>query len=356
MSISLESISRLYEVEGLMLPGILNWPLKEGVVAARERFNDRLSNGLPPGLLWMASHSDSKYDPNLVLPGCRSVLVSFLNYYRQDEIDKHIEASHNESGVSVGKIARYARGRDYHKELGFRLKRIAKSLKERYPDEQFKSFTDVGPLDEVWLVEASGMGFRGRNGLAIIPGIGSWVVLGHILTTVDFDTPSLASSPLNCPQGCSRCIDACPQNALAPTGQTNTALCNSYLSIEHPGPIPEPLRENMANCLFGCDICQEVCPFNSQSKPTNVENFISDYAGASIALIEVLKLKDKNAVVKRFSGSPLLRTGRSGLIRNACIVAGNIGARELKPFLISLLKSKEKVIRDHATWALDRIC
>ncbi|RLW68274.1 MAG: hypothetical protein B6D68_03970, partial [spirochete symbiont of Stewartia floridana] len=135
----------------------------------------------------------------------------------------------------------------------------------------------------------------------------------------------------------------------------NTALCNSYLSIEHPGSVPEPYRANMANWIFGCDICQEVCPFNILSKTTNVENFNRDYAGASIELIKVLKLKDKNAVMQSFAGSPLMRTGQSGLIRNACTVAGNIEAHELKPSLISLLQSEEEGIRDHAAWALDRI-
>lgn len=360
MNISCEILAGHYDTEHLGLPAVMHWPpegaVAEALVARKKRFIDNLEERIPIGLSWMLNHSSAKYDPDLMLPGCRSVLVSFLNYYREDGIDGAAEFSSGDESVhSMGKVARYARGRDYHKELGFRLKHITRKLNASYPDERFRSFTDIGPLDEVWLAEASGLGFRGRNGLAIIPGTGSWVVLGHILTTAVFTVSSADSSLPSCPEGCRRCIDACPGKALELTGRRNAAQCNSYLNIEHQGAVARPTRHNLANWIFGCDICQEVCPFNTVSKTTHVANFNKNYAGAAVELGEILKMKDKNDVARRFSGSPLMRAGRAKLVRNACTVAGNIQDSKMKPLLEELLMDEDVGVREHATWALERM-
>ena len=352
-------IQKLYCAENLAEPAIMPWPLDrsaEKALATREkRFLENLDAGLPSGLSWMTRHAAAKYRPDRVLPGCRSVFISFLNYFRNDEIDKLATGGHEASAAPLGRIARYARGRDYHKELGLRLKRIAGKLRDAFPEERFKHFTDIGPLDEVWLAEASGAGFRGRHGLAIFPNIGSWVVLGHILTTLPYRDGPVHPSPLSCPDGCRRCIEACPGGALEMPGRLNPARCISYQSIEHKGVIEEAYRENTKDWLFGCDVCQEVCPFNAQAKETGVEGFRRDYAGAALKLTDILAVKNKADLTQDFAGSPLMRAGRAKLVRSACTAAGNCGNSELMPALEALLDDEDAGIRDHAAWAVKKI-
>ena len=332
-------LNDLFAREGLVLPGILPWPLsgraEEDRLGREAAFASGLGANPPPGLEWIRSHGPSKYRPDRVLEGCRSVLVTALGYYREDGIDripaKGPGGSTESPSPSPGRIARYARGRDYHRELGKRLKRIVRNLQTSLPGEGFRYFTDIGPLDETWLVQASGLGFKGRHTLAILPKQGSWVVLGHILSTHPFQ-PSVPSDPsiARCPEGCTRCIDACPTGALSFPGRLDASRCISYRTIEHKGPLGSPsnsltsqLRDNTGDRIFGCDICQEVCPFNAVVKETTVEAFRRDIAGASRSLRELLQLKDRQAVLERFAGSPLMRAGRDTLVRNACIAAGN---------------------------------
>ncbi len=353
MPAAVESIKEFYSSESLAEPALMKWPLNSSdrmtQSGLENEFKSRLGDGLPDGLLWMEGHADLKYRPERILPGCRSVLVSYLNYYRKNEIDR------NDSHLNQGRVARYARGRDYHKELGFRLKRITKQFRQVFPGEQFRYFTDTGPVDEVWLASASGTGFRGRHGLTIIPGIGSWIVLGHILTTVEFDAPSARPLPSGCPANCRRCIDACPGTALEMPGRINPVRCIAYQSIEHRGAVDREYRRKAGNWIFGCDVCQEVCPFNSQAEETTVEGFLRDYAGAALNLVEILTLRNRTDVLKRFSGSPLMRAGRAGLVRNACTVAGNIGGLELVPVLEKLINDENSGIGEHAVWALEKI-
>lgn len=354
-----QTLLNIYASEELPEPRIISWPLSKEMqrekIRREQNFSARVANGLPPGLSWMERHAVAKYQPEKILPGCRSVLVSALNYYRTDSVDKRTHTQNTAINQTEGKIARYARGRDYHKELGYRLKRIAKKFHAVFPLERFKSFTDIGPLDEVWLAETSGMGFRGRHGLAILPGTGSWVVLGHILSTLKIPNSPQVSMPMSCPKGCRKCIDACPGTALETPGQLNAKRCTSYHNIEHKGALDIRDREHVGSWLFGCDICQEVCPFNSQAKETQEKGFLKNYAGASIKLIDILSWKENKAFQERLSGSPLMRLKRHGIVRNACTVAGNIGGKELIPVLESLFEDEDDAVREHAHWAQKQI-
>jgi epoxyqueuosine reductase len=349
MSISGEKLARLFAAEGLELPAVLHWPISgpsEDDRVVREE-HSRRGRGAhpPPGLEWMSSHAEVKYRPDLVLKGCRSVLVSALSYYRDDPIIPK----------NSGRIARYARGRDYHKELGNRLRRIARLLESEYPDEKFKSFVDIGPLDESWLVKASGAGFIGRHALAILPGVGSWVVLGHILCTAPVDVPPPRPSPLTCPEGCRRCLDACPTDALSLPGILDASRCISYLTIEAPSDTPEEYRKATADRVFGCDACQEACPFNARVLPTDVEAFRTDIAGAEWDIGDLLLLESHEDVVDRFAGSPLMRAGRSGLVRNACTAAGNSKDPQYRGRLEILCDDDDSGIAEHARWALGEL-
>lgn len=350
-----DSLKAVYAEYNLPAPAIIQWPLSEQAEAARitreTRFRQYLSNKLPSGLSWMQKHADTKYRPDNIMPGCRTIFLSHLGYYRQDIEDNDSCAVRK----NKGRIARYARGRDYHKELGNRLKKISKVLKTIFPKEQFVSFTDIGPLDEVWLAEVSGAGFRGRNGLAILRETGSWAVLGHLLTSAAIAGYTVRPSLLACPDGCRRCIEACPSNALKLPGILDPAKCISYQSIEHKGIVDKNLRKNSMNWIFGCDVCQEVCPFNYKTEETDVEEFRHDRAGASLDLTELLSIKTREEFVERYAGSPIMRPGLTGMMRNACTAAGNTENPDLIPLLIPLAENKDVGIREHAKWAIGRI-
>lgn len=356
VSNAVDSLHEAYISENLPKPAVLSWPLTGNAEKDRLIRQDAFRQGLgadpPPGLAWISAHADAKYNPEKVLPGARTVLLSFLPYFREDDEES---AGAGQDGESFGRVARYARGRDYHKELGGRLRRIAKTLSTAYPSHQFRAFTDIGPLDETWLAEASGMGFKGRHTLAILPGSGSWVVLGHIVTTLAVEAASVRPSPISCPEGCRRCIDACPTAALSLPGTLNASSCISYRSIEHSGPDDPSLREATGDMLFGCDICQEACPYNARVQPTDVTAFLKNIAGASLSLAEILRLESHEELTFRLAGSPLMRAGRNGLVRNACTAAGNSGDRSLLPILEALLDDEDDGVREHASWAVGRL-
>ena len=359
VSISRESLAKSFADEKLAEPAVLAWPLEASAELRRRRreeaFRRRMEGGAAPGLEWMRNHASTKYRPDRVLDGCRTVLVAHLGLYRDDAADRRAGVLRTESGAPAGRIARYGRGRDYHKELGGRLRRIARVLAEAYPDHRFRAFTDIGPLDEVWLAEASGLGFRGRHSLAILRDLGSWVALGHILTTARVDAAPPRPAPLSCPAGCRRCLDACPTGALSMDGGLDPSLCLSCHTIEQSGPIREDLRGPAGDRVFGCDACQEACPFNAGAAPTTTEGFRTDIAGPRRPLAELLGLRDHDDVVNRFAGSALMRPGRNGLVRNACTAAGNAGDPSLVPELESLVEDADEGVREHARWALRRI-
>lgn len=308
-------LREIFGAEGFNALGWLNWPLEGESEEERKRreraFLSNTGQSLPPGLAWMESHRDLKYRPDRLLEGAKGVFVTGLSYYREDEID-----SNTAGRRGFGRVARYARGRDYHRVLGEKLRRITRKLSDLLPGHSFRAFTDTGPLDEVWLAEASGLGFKGRNGLAILQGFGSWIVLGHIITTYAFGSGyRRAGKPIGCPPECCRCIDACPNKALSPLGFLNASRCISYMTIEHKGALE--YGEALGDRIVGCDACQEVCPFNQGAAETETEDFRRDIAGASLNLAEIAEIGSYDQMVKKFAGSVIMRVGSANLARNA---------------------------------------
>ena len=324
-AINWDYLQDIFKAEGLDSLGWLEWPLEGELEEDRQgreaAFLSNTRRSAAPGLAWIESHRELKYRPDKVLEGAKGVLVTGLGYYREDEID-----SNSAGRRGFGRVARYARGRDYHKELGGRLRRITRKLVRLLPGYSFRAFTDTGPLDEVWLAEASGLGFKGRNGLAIFRGFGTWVLLGHIVTTYAFEgNPGRTGDLSTCPLGCRRCIDACPNGALSVSAPLDVTRCISYMTIEHRGALE--YGDALGDRIFGCDVCQEVCPFNSGIEETEVEAFRRDIAGASLSLAEVAEISSYEQMVKRFAGSVLMRSGPVNLARNAHTVAENLERR-----------------------------
>ncbi|MFW6290759.1 MAG: tRNA epoxyqueuosine(34) reductase QueG [Spirochaetota bacterium] len=350
-------IGGLLEAEGLQLFGVAdvedeaaaNNAAANGTTAtARGEYDAWVDAGMHGSMDYLARHAKSKYAPQEVLGGCRSVIIVGCNYYQ--------EPAERAGTTATGRIARYAWGRDYHNALGKRLKRVVRTLRDRYPDDRFRSFVDASPLSERFFAERAGVGYTARNTLTISSAYGSWFFLGEILTTCALEpTPLTEPRHGGCPSGCFRCGAACPTEALYDHHRIDARRCISYLTIEHRGSIPEELRPLMGDWIFGCDLCQEVCPLNVRAKVTSVDDFRAHRAGERIGLAELLAIPDANAYRARFAGTPLLRPGRDAMVRNASIAAANTGAAELVPALQRLAGDASQLVREHARWALGRL-
>ncbi|MFW5688566.1 MAG: tRNA epoxyqueuosine(34) reductase QueG [Spirochaetota bacterium] len=296
---------------------------------------------------YLRRHARMKYAPEEVLGGCESVLIVGMNYFQETRRDAE---------PGSGRIARYAWGRDYHNALGKRLRRIAKELRRRFPDDDFRPFVDASPLSERFFAEQAGVGYTARNTLTISSAYGSWFFLGEILSTRRFaPTPLDAPRHGACPSNCFRCGTACPTDALYNHHRIDARRCISYLTIEHRGSIDPELRPLMGDWVFGCDLCQEVCPLNVRSRETSIGDFTAHRAGERLRLEELLAIPDDEAYRRRFAGTPLLRPGRDAMVRNACIAAANTTAHSLRQRLTELANDHSALVREHARWALDRL-
>jgi epoxyqueuosine reductase len=340
-------LKRAFHDEGLDLLGIAGLPSgrDEERKAAQESYQRWLAAGHHGSMTYLERHQIGKYDPGSILEGTRSVIVAGLGYYQ----------TRPNSEKASGLVARYAWGRDYHKVVLKKLRRVADRLALLWPEERWKSFTDTAPLDERWWAARAGASFTARNSLAINRRLGSWFFLGEILTTKEFaSTDPVSHQHGNCPSGCRRCHDICPTGALDSEGHIDAKTCISYLTIEHRGPIDEALKPAIGSWLFGCDLCQEVCPFNLAVKTTAEPEFLAWKAGPELNLEEILAL-DSNTFTVRFGGSPVHRAGRAGLVRNACLVAANLKRTDLLPRIVPLIGDADPGVADAARWARDRL-
>lgn len=287
-------------------------------------------------------------DLQVVLPGVRSLVCVGLDY---DTLNVPDEIARD---PSRGRISNYAWGADYHEVMAPRLESLARWLKSAASGEvASKVYVDTGAILERDHAESAGLGFTGKNTMLIDPRRGSWFFLGELLTTVQLRPDELQPMP-GCGT-CRRCLDACPTNAFPEPYVLDARRCISYLTIELKGWIPQPLRPLMGNWVYGCDICQVVCPFNRFAAGNGEDVFRpTSWDAAAPPLLDLLAL-DEAAFEERFAGSPIRRIKRRGLVRNACVAAGNWGSEIALPALVRLLSDREPIVRGHAAWALGQI-
>ncbi len=249
--------------------------------------------------------------PKQLLPGAQSVVVIAVNYYR--------DVPPAPSGS--GRFARYAYGRDYHKVIKKLLRQIENYIVQTYPDAVCKPCVDSSPIMEKSFAVRAGLGFIGKNTTLITREYGSYVLLGEILTTLKLAPDKPADGTCGT---CTRCMEACPTDAITGPRRMDSRKCISYLTIENKGPIPEEFRGKMGNWVFGCDICQEVCPYNKAfAKPLHLKEFREvKIAGHSMPLEEILAMQTDEEFLERFAGSPVMRTKKAGLQRNARFILG----------------------------------
>jgi epoxyqueuosine reductase len=261
---------------------------------------------------------------------------------------------------SRGWIARYAWSReDYHDAVLRSLREVESALRAAHETGGApgraglvtRCYVDTGPVVERIYAKYAGIGWSGKNTCLINQKMGSWLFLGVILTSLDLppDTPA----PDRC-GSCTRCIDACPTHAIVAPHELDANLCISYLTIEKRGPIPDPLREGLGRQVFGCDICQDVCPWNRKAPVTAAAEF-QPREGLVNPALEWLAEMDEAGFRDVFRRSPVRRTKRQGLRRNAALAMGNSGEARFLPLLRKMEQEQDPVVADAAGWAAARI-
>jgi epoxyqueuosine reductase len=282
-----------------------------------------------------------------VAPWARSVIVCGINYNTEQPYSTDVAAQ------DKGWISRYAWSReDYHDAVMRRLRTVEAKIAAKAPDIQTRCYVDTGPLVERVYAKYAGVGWIGKNTCIINQKIGSWLFLGVILTslelTADLPAPDRCGS-------CTRCIDACPTDALIAPYELDANRCISYLTIEKRGPIPEQMRDGIGRQVYGCDICQDVCPWNRKAASTSTPEFQArpELVNPALDWLAEMKVEEFRQV---FRGSPVKRTKLSGLRRNAAIAMGNSGRPEFGETLENLTKDEDPVIADTARWALRKLC
>jgi epoxyqueuosine reductase len=283
-------------------------------------------------------------------PWARSVIVCAINYNTAHPYSTQVADSER------GWISRYAWSReDYHEAVMRRLRVVENWLRTQVgveiPALQTRCYVDTGPLVERVYAKYAGVGWIGKNACILNQKLGSWLFLGVILTSLELK-PDLPA-PDRC-GSCTRCIEACPTDALIAPYQLDSNKCIAYLTIEKRGAIPEEMRQGIGRHVFGCDICQDVCPWNRKSPATNAEEFQAREGLVNPAL-EWLAEMSAEEFREKFRGSPIRRTKRTGLRRNAAIAMGNSGNPKFLPLLKKLATDEDSVVAESAIWAAKKL-
>jgi epoxyqueuosine reductase len=242
---------------------------------------------------------------------------------------------------------------DYHDELLGRLRQLEQMLKQ-YSDCETRCYVDTGPLVERSVAARSGIGWIGKNTCIINQGLGSWLLLGVIVTSLQVASGATLSGAADRCGSCTRCIDACPTDALVAAREMDASRCIAYLTIEKKGAIPEELREPMGRQVFGCDICQDVCPWNRRAPVAVKEGMLARKELVNPTL-DWLAGMDAAKFKQWFKGSPLERTRRKRLHRNVAIAMGNSGEERFLPQLEAWSHGEDEVLAESAQWALKQI-
>jgi epoxyqueuosine reductase len=356
---------------GFDLAGVAAAPASaspDGALTA-DRFESWLDRGHAGEMDYLKRRAESgellRRSARVAMPWARSIVVCAFNY------NAAAPRSIDPAPPNTGWIARYAwngdpdgNPTDYHTDLLARLKLLEADLLTRTPDgTQTKSFVDTGPLLERDFAARAGVGWIGKNTCVLNQNLGSWLLLGVIVTSLDLPAAVQAVASLPAPDrcgSCTRCIDACPTGALLATRnpdsprQMDASRCIAYLTIELKGEIPTALREPIGRQVFGCDICQDVCPWNRRAPAAEKDGLRtrSELINPTLAWLASL---DAAAFKREFKGSPLERTRRRRLHRNVAIAMGNSADPAHTLQLETWATGEDPILAESATWALQRL-
>jgi epoxyqueuosine reductase len=330
----------------------------EADVEARNRGLDAVASGRMDGMPWMtAERVRASTDLGARYPWARSIIAVAWPYRPVQE------APPGPNDRPRGRMAAYAcmpgpgddQPADYHDVLGRECDELVGWLRRRVGEVRAKRFVDHGWAMDRAIAERAGIGFTGKHASLLTTTAGSYVLLAEIALSLPLpaDTPSTKSCG-----SCAACLPACPTGAIVAPGVIDARRCISYLTIEHRGPIPLPLRPLMGTWVFGCDLCQEACPINHRRAPAALPTAAGPPRRGPVPapdLVELLEMDD-GEFAARYAGSSVARTGRSGLARNAAIALGNAGAVATAPALRRAAGSDpDPVVREAAVWALERL-
>lgn len=298
-----------------------------------------LAEGRAGDMAWLGTAVPSRLDPRVPHPWARS-LVAVAYPYRppapppvrwREELR--------------GRVAAYALGSDYHARVRALLRTLAARLSAAFPGARFRAEVDTAPLLEREWAARAGIGWVGKHTLVLERGAGSWFLLGELLTDLVLEPAPPAADHCG---GCTRCLAACPTGALE-AYRMDPRRCIAYLTIEHRGAIPAPLRAAMGGWIFGCDLCQEACPWNRDRRDEASAELLAPFLPALLTL-------DAGAFRARFAGTVLARPGRRGLLRNVCVALGNTGNPAAVPALAGALAADpDALVRAHAAWGLGQL-
>src|SRR6476660_6725767 len=321
--------------------------------AELERFREWIASGRAGEMRYMEARDETgalkRASLRTTLPWVRSVIVCAINYNTAEPYSTQAD------NPQRGWIARYAWGQqDYHNAVLARLRVVEKQLRDAVStssERQTRCYVDTGPVVERVYAKYAGVGWIGKNTCILNQKLGSWLFLGVILTSLELE-PDLPA-PDRC-GSCTRCIEACPTEALVAPYQLDSNRCISYLTIEKRGAISEDLRSLMGHEVFGCDICQDVCPWNRKAPSTTAAEFqarkgLVNPALEWLAEISVEEFREK------FRGSAVRRAKRGGLRRNAVIAMGNSGDQRFAPVLEKLKADEDPVVAESAEWAAKKL-
>ena len=313
-----------------------------------DRFEQWLAEGHAGRMGYLADRAEAYRHPRHVLDGARSILMLGTNYRTAEPVP---------AKPGEGNVSRYAWGTDYHELIRRRLHRLADFHQRLVPDARVRGVVDTAPLAERQFAQLAGLGWIGKNTLLLTKQFGSWLFLAALLTTEElaYDEPFGRG---HC-GSCRACLEACPTGALVEPYRLDARRCISYLTIElrdrgtHASWVPPEFRGAIGDRLFGCDACQEACPWN-RSTPTGTEEALGPRPGMNpVALAELFALSE-DEFRNQFRHTPLWRSRRRGIVRNAAVVLGNRPHPAALPALVQGLQDPEPLVRAASAWALGR--
>jgi epoxyqueuosine reductase len=306
-----------------------------------------LTSGAHGEMHWMLDRAPLRRDPKRLLPGVERIISVRMNYLPPAVAD----AESVLAAPELGYVSRYALGRDYHKVLRTRLQRLADIITEHVGPFGYRAFTDSAPVLEKALAEQAGLGWIGKHTNLLSRDAGSWFFLGELFT--DLPLPLDAPVEPHCGQ-CRACLDICPTQAFRGAYDLDARRCISYLTIEHPGTIPEDLRPLLGNRIYGCDDCQLVCPWNRFAQISAEPDFVARHGLDGASLVKLFSWKEEE-FLRKTEGMAIRRIGHERWLRNIAVALGN--APTSATTIAALEKRRESaspIVREHIEWALQQ--
>jgi len=338
-------MKRLARESGLAVSSVTTAEPFDGLA---DLLKSRIDAGQLAGFDWFThERAEVAANPRALHEQARSIVSLGLPYWS-------VDAGKPDDGIPRGRISRYARGIDYHRTLKKRMLHLHRRIEESLGRVvESRQLVDTARISDRAVAERSGLGWFGKHTCIIVPGHGSWVMLGELLLDVEI-APDL---PLNrdCGQ-CRICLDRCPTGAIVAPYTVDAPKCLSFQTIEQRGAIPREIRPLLGDWVFGCDVCQEVCPYTNAAKPVDEPDMQPRSLENAYPSLHRLLTMTEDQFREIYRGTPVLRTKRRGLARNAAVALGNTGDERDIPILETTARTHdEPLVRSHAAWALHRL-